>query len=129
MTESKNALPVRTYVRNRASTTVVDVAGLSSGNVGLNLAEASDVTVILVSDPWEGAPMFFAAALGRVPTMSDFDIILAPLDAQEVKPAGRATLHLPAMESTLYWASFGVDATPQAFAEASVSRLVVAIDQ
>jgi hypothetical protein len=128
MSESKNALPVRTYVRSRASTIVVDVAELASGSVELSLAEASDVTVILVSDPMEGTPMFLAAAVGRAPTLSDFDIILAPLDPEEVKPPGRVTLHLPAMESALYWASFGVDGTSQAFGDGSLSRLVVAID-
>ncbi|MCX8053106.1 MAG: hypothetical protein N3B12_04810 [Armatimonadetes bacterium] len=129
MSESKNALPVRTYVRCRVNTIVQNIAEMSSGSVPLNLDEPSDVTLMVVSDPSEGMPWFFTAAVGRPPTLSDFDIIIAPLGAYNIKPADRATLHLPAMESTLYWASFGVEGTPEPFGEISVSRLVVAIDQ
>ena len=129
MSESQNALPVRTYVRSRTSTIVRDVAELSSGNVALSLAEPSDVTVIVVSDPMEGMPLFLVAAVGRTPTMMDFDIILAPADPQQVKPGDRVTLRLPAMQSTLYWASFAGDGGSQGFGGSSISRLIVAIDQ
>ena len=128
MSESKNALPVRTYVRSRASTIVRNVANLSSGNLPLALAEPSDVTVVVVSDPMEGTPMLVAAAVGRVPTLMDFDVLIAALDNMEIKPSGKVTLHLPAMDSTLYWVAFGSDGNPQAFGGSTVSRLIVAID-
>jgi hypothetical protein len=129
MGESQNSLPVDTYVRSRLSTVVRDVAGLSSGSITLDLAKPSDVTLIIVSDPMEGMPSYFVAAVGRTPTLMDFDILVCPLDSELVKPQGRVTLHLPAMNSVLNWASFGPEGISQGFGSGSIGRLIVAIDQ
>jgi len=129
MSESMNALPVQTYVRSRVSTVVQNVAGLSSGSVALNLDKPSDLTVIVISDTYEFAPLFFTVAIGRVPTMMDFDIVLSPIDSTQVKPPTKVTLHLPAMQSTLYWSSFDGSGDPEAFGGNTISRLVMAIDQ
>ena len=129
MGESQNALAVQTYVRSRLSTVIRDVAGLSSGSVTLDLAKPSDVTLIIVSDPIDGMPMFFVAAVGRTPTLMDFDVIVCPVDSTQVKPTDRVTLHLPAMNQSLNWASFGVNGFAQGFSSSSIARLIVAIDQ
>lgn len=129
MTESVNSLPVQTYVRSRASTIVEDVAGDSSGSIALNLDKPSDLTLIVISDPIEGTPTFFAAAIGRIPTMSDFDIIVSPTTTDLVKPAHKVTLRVPAMQGNLYWKCFDAAAIEQAFGVSSLSRLIVAIDQ
>ena len=127
--ETMNKLPVRTYVRQRISTIISDIADQSFGTVSLNLAAPSDVTVILVTDPGAESPTFFVAAAGRTPTMSDFDVIISPVSTDFVKPVNNVTLHLPAMQSDLRWASFNSGGTSAGFAEMGLSRLVVAIDQ
>ncbi len=129
MTKSLNSLPVQTYVRSRANTIVEDIAGDSSGSIALNLDRPSDLTLIVISDPAEGTPTFFTAAIGRVPTMSDFDIIISPTTTDLVKPAHKVTIHVPAMQGNLYWKGFGGDTVEQAFGVSSLSRLIVAIDQ
>ena len=129
MGESLNALPVQTYVRNRASTLVRNVANASTGSVALNLDKPGDVTVLVLSDPTEGVPTYFVAAVGRTPTMMDFDILIAPATPDMVKSPDHVTMHLPAMQSTLNWASFAVNGDPEAFAGSTISRLIVAIDQ
>jgi hypothetical protein len=127
--ETMNKLPLRMYVRQRVSTIVSDIAGLSSGTVTLNLAAPSDVTVIIVADPGGEPPAIFVAATGRTPTLSDFDVVAGPASNDYVKPPNRVTLHLPAMQSSLCWAAFDLDGVAAAFGETGVSRLVVAIDQ
>jgi len=127
--ETMNKLPVRTYVRQRISTVVINIAEQSSGTVSLNLAAPSDVTIILVTDPGAEPPTFFVAAAGRNPDMSDFDVIISPVSTDFVKPVNNVTLHLPATQSDLCWASFDSGGSPAAFGTMGLSKLVVAIDQ
>ena len=129
MGESQNALAVQTYVRTRLSTVIRNVAGLSSGSITLDLAKPSDVTLIIVSDPMDGMPTYFVAAVGRTPTLMDFDVLVTPLDSDQVKPSDRVTLHLPAMSQDLNWASFGGDGFAQGFSSSGIARLILAIDQ
>jgi len=127
--ETMNKLPLRMYVRQRVSTIVSGISGLSSGTIALDLAAPSDVTVILVADPGAEPPTIFVAAIGRTPTLSDFDVVAGPASNDYVKPANHVTLHLPAIQSDLRWAAFDLDGVAAAFGETGVSRLVVAIDQ
>jgi len=127
--ETMNKLPLRIYVRQRVSTIVSNVAGLSSGTITLNLAAPSDVTMIIVADPAAEPPTIFIAAIGRTPTLSDFDVVARPAPNIYVNPANRVTLRLPAMQSDLCWAAFDLDGVAATFGETGVSRLVLAIDQ
>lgn len=128
MDRAMNTLPIRDYVRQRIGTIVTNVGGQSSGSIPLNLAKPSDVTVIIVSDFYSGQPMLFIAAVGREPTLADFDAIVSPIDEHYVKDQSRVTLRLPAGSTTLQWK--GVDTAGDADAfPATCSRVVLAIDQ
>lgn len=126
--EKLNTLPMQTYVRTRASTIVTNVEDLSSGTVTLNLAKPSDVTVILACLTYSGAPQIFVAAIGRTPTLLDFDVIMSPTDQQFVKGQSRVTLRLPEGQHEFRWKSCTTDEEASAFGDEG-SRLVIAIDQ
>jgi len=123
-----NTLPLQTYVRSRVGTIVVDVGDDSSGTVPISLAKPSDVTLIVASSAYVGMPEIFVAAIDRTPTLSDFDVIIAPTDNTFVKVQDRVTLHLLAGEYELRWKGSGAGGTPQAF-PTDCSRIVLAIDQ
>lgn len=128
MEKTLNTLSIQTYVRTRASTIVTDVGGSSTGTVSLNLAKPSDVTVLIASAAYEGTPEVFVAAVGRTPSLTDFDIIVSPTDGQFVKHQDRVTLRLPAGQYSFNWKGFSTAGAAQAF-PALCSRLVLAIDQ
>jgi hypothetical protein len=128
MDRAMNTLPIRDYVRQRICTIVTDVGGQSSGSIPLNLAKPSDVTVIIVSDSYSGQPTLFIAAVGREPTLADFDVIVSPIDEHYVKDQSRVTLSLPAGSTTLQWKGIGTDGTADAF-PSTCSRIVLAVDQ
>ena len=127
--EAMNKLPLRMYVRQRVSTIVSNVAEQSSGTISLDLAIPSDVTMIVVADPGTEPPVYVIAAVGRTPTLSDFDLVVGPVSNDYVKPPNRVTLHLPAGQSDLCWAGFDLAGVAAAFGQTGLSRLVVAIDQ
>lgn len=128
MEKTQNTLPIQTYVRSRVNTIVVDIGNQSSGSVPLNLDKPSDVTVIIASDANSGTPYIFIGAIGRQPSMDNFDVIISPVDMQYAKLQDKMTLHLPQTASTFYWKSLSVEGTVLAFPELA-SRLVLAIDQ
>ena len=128
MDKSMNSLPTRTYVRSRASTIVRDVGEASNGSILLDLAKPSDVTVITVCNVSTGLPEVFIAAIGRVPSLSDFDAIVSPADSTVVKGEGNVTLRLPAGQTTFYWKALSLEGDTQQFPTMG-SRLVLAIDQ
>lgn len=127
--QSMNKLPIRTYVRQRVSTSISGLAGLSSGTVQLNLSTPSDVGIVLVCDPGADPPLYVVAAIGRTPTMTDFDMVTSPVSADFVKPQSLSVIHLPAMQTDLRWAAFNAAGAPAAFSETGISRLVVTVDQ
>ena len=128
MDKSMNSLPTRIYVRSRASTIVRDMGEASVGNVVLDLAKPSDVTVITVCSTVTGLPELFIAAIGRQPSLSDFDVVISPADFTVVKGQGHVTLRLPAGQTTFYWKALSLEGDTQQFPTMG-SRLVLAIDQ
>lgn len=128
MDRAMNTLPIQTYVRQRVETIVVDIGNASSGSVPLELDKPSDVTIIIVSDTFSGQPALFVAAIDRVPDLSDFDVVISPVDEHLVKDASRVTLHLPAGPALLRWKSLSKAGNAEAF-PAECSRLVLAVDQ
>jgi len=128
MNPAMNALPVQTYARQRVQTIVEDISSDSAGSISLDLAKPSDVTLIIVSDYFGAQPSFFIAAVGRAPSMSDFDVIISPIDEHYVKDQSRVTLCLPAGSTTLQWKGLAADGDPEPFPAAN-SLLVLAIDQ
>ncbi len=128
MDRAMNTLPIQTYIRQRVDTIVVDVEGDSAGSIPLQLDKPSDVTVIVASQYFAGQPALFVAAVGREPTLSDFDVIISPIDENYVKERSRVTLHLPAGTTTLQWKGLTIEGVAEAFPE-EFSRVVLAIDQ
>jgi hypothetical protein len=128
MDKSMNSLPTRIYVRSRASTIVRDVGDAVAGNVVLDLAKPSDVTVVTVCSTATGLPELFIAAIGRQPSLADLDVIISPADFAVVKGQGDVTLRLPAGQTTFYWKALSLEGEAQEFPEMG-SRLVLAIDQ
>jgi len=128
MDQIMNTLPIQTYVRQRVQTIVTDIAGESSGSVSLSLDKPSNVTVIIASDAFEGCPALFVGAIGRTPTIGDFDMIVSPIDDTFVKGQSKVTLHLPQGATTFQWKSLAAVLSPEAF-PAECSLLVLAIDQ
>ena len=128
MDKSQNSLPILTYIRSRASTVVTDVGNLSQGTVTLNLAKPSDVTIVLLSDAFGGQPALFIAAIGRTPTLLDFDVVIGGVDGRYVKDQARVTLRLPAGTAVFNWKSMGIDSIAETF-PIEGSRLVLEIDQ
>lgn len=128
MEKSMNTLATLTYVRSRASTIVRDVGDASSGSILLDLQKPSDITVITVCNTTTGLPELFIAAIGRQPSLSDFDAIISPADYTVVKSLSRVTLRLPAGQTTFYWKGLSLEGTAQTFPLVG-SRLVLAIDQ
>lgn len=128
MDKQQNTLPIQTYVRSRVSTSVTDIGDLSQGTVNLTLAKPSDVQITIVSDSFGGQPALFIAAIGRTPTLLDFDVVIGPVDGRYVKDQNRYTLRLPAGTAAFNWKSMEPDATPATFPTTG-SRLVLAIDQ
>lgn len=128
MDQVMNTLPIQNYVRQRVQTIVVDVGGESSGSIPLVLEKPSDVTVIIASDVYEGQPAIFVGAVGREPSMSDFDMIVSPTDEHFVKDQSRVTIHLPAGTTTFQWKSLSTSGAAEAFPE-GCSRVVLAVDQ
>ena len=128
MDKALNTLPIQTYVRARASTIVVDVGGESSGTVLLDLAKASDVTLVIASLAYLGQPEVFVAAIDREPSLTDFDVITSPTDVQFVKNQDRVTLHLLPGQHQFRWKGYATIGTPQTF-PSECSRLILAVDQ
>ena len=128
MDKSMNSLPTRTYVRSRASTMVRDVGEASAGSIPLDLAKPSDVAVITVCNTTTGVPEVFIGAIGRQPSLSDFDVIISPANFTVVKGEVPATLRLPAGQTTFYWKGLSLEGDAQMFPSMG-SRLVLAIDQ
>jgi|GEM_PF-2829845 len=128
MDRAMNTLPIQTYVRQRVETIVIDIGNASSGSVPLELDKPSDVTIVIVSDTFLGQPALFVAAINRVPDLSDFDVVISPVDGNLVKYASRVTLRLPAGSALLRWRSLSKAGNSEAF-PAECSRLVLAVDQ
>ncbi len=128
MGRTMNTLPIQNYVRQRTNTIVVDVGNASSGSVPLELDKPSNVTVIIVSSSFSSQPNLFVAAIDRVPSLSDFDVIISPVEERLVKDTSRVTLHLPAGSTMFRWKGLSTSGDAEAF-PAECSRLVLAIDQ
>lgn len=128
MSKSHNTLPVQTYVRQRVNTIVTDIGDQSSGSINLDIQAPSDVTVLVVSNSYAGQPELFIAAIGREPSLSDFDVVISPVDQQMVKSQNKVTLHLPDGPTQFQWKSLSTAGTAETFPTAC-SRLVLAIDQ
>lgn len=128
MDRSMNSLPTRTYVRCRVSTIVRDVGDSSQGSVELNLDKPSDVTMITVCSNDTGLPALFIAAIGRQPSLADFDVIVSPANYTALQGQSHVTLRLPAGETTFNWKTVSLAGEAQSF-PALGSLLVLAIDQ
>jgi hypothetical protein len=128
MDQVMNTLPIQNYVRQRVQTIVVDVGEESSGSIPFTLEKPSDVTLIIASNGYDGAPTLFVGAIGREPSLDVFDVILSPIDATYVKYQSRMTLHLPQGTTTFQWKGLSLTNLPEAFPE-ECSRLVLVIDQ
>jgi hypothetical protein len=130
MMKMRGGGPVVVYRRSRVETVVVNVEGLSSGVVSLQLEKASTLRIELVQpeagpDPEMG--WLFVLAVDRVPSLEDFDVVMCGRATFGEVHFGGVSLRLCAGTPVLQWRKLSTSGAPMSFSNVG-TRLVVAVD-